>query len=121
MKATELIAALQALIADHGDVPMYYADENGIGGETEVANVDFGTYPEVGIYLRGPYASPRPDPRSPTDQLLDNMKRCPVDHWSWNPEHVERDHGALMRRAGITDLNAWVDQERAKLAMRRAT
>lgn len=121
MKASELITGLQALIAEHGDVPVYYADEDGIGGETEVANVDFGTHPEEGIYLCGPCATPRPDPRSPMDQLLAGMKNCPVDHWSWNPEHVERDHGALMRCAGITDLNAWVDQERVKLAMRRAT
>lgn len=110
MKASELITVLQALIAEHGDLPVKVDDQFVDNPEDDVIHVDLGTYPEPFIHI-GPAAYyTMPD----LERLRRTMSTCPIDHWSWDPEHVDRGHGEVLRRAGITDLDAWVARERLK-------
>lgn len=107
MRASELIAALQAMVAQHGDLPVSYDGEM---GAEPVTNVNLEDYPKKSIFL----AAFEYTPMTPTQRLNAAVNVCPLDHWSWSPEHVEKEHGVVLRFAGITDFNAWVKEERGK-------
>ena len=67
MKASELITALQAMIEEYGDVPVYCTDEFDSEGKfnefkSEVSEVDFcvrDDQPEGHIHIAGPTPPPR--------------------------------------------------------------
>jgi hypothetical protein len=104
MKTSELIAKLQELLHDNGDLDIMVADEE--SGYSTTLFVE--RAPDAGFIVIGqsPYIVVPP---VTLDYVL---KGCSIDHWTWNPEHVAQRHGDVLARAGVTDFNAWVTEQR---------
>lgn len=110
MKVVDLIYTLTRLADAHGNISVRLFDpENGYG-DVVVEVGDAGSITQFVSLASGP--------RFTREVVANELKRvlqiCPIDHWSWNPEHVAVYHGQELRLAGVTDLDAWVVGKRAE-------